>query len=154
MRRIPTFVVALTLMGTPCAALAQAATVPRPDPVAPVVPSQPGGTDAPVYDHGDKRPGQSQRLPRGWDGAPALIPHATRALLPITAKRNACVGCHGRAGATSGPPPAPASHFVDLREAPSATRPQVAGSRWNCTACHVPQTNAPPLVGPDAPPAR
>ncbi len=99
------------------------------------------------FEHGDKRPGQSQRLPRAWEGAPPVVPHALRGLTPITAKNNACVRCHGRAGATSGPPPAPPSHFVDMREAPGEARPQVAGARWNCTACHVPQTNAPPLVG-------
>ena len=108
---------------------------------------KPSATDAPpVYEYNDKRPGQSQRLPRAWEGAPPLVPHAIRGLTPITAKSNACVRCHGRAGATTGPPPAPASHFVDLREAPGVARPQVAGARWNCTACHVPQTNAPPLV--------
>jgi len=99
------------------------------------------------FEHGDKRPGQSQRLPRAWEGAPPVVPHSLRGLTPITAKNNACVRCHGRAGATSGPPPAPPSHFVDMREAPGEARPQLAGARWNCTACHVPQTNAPPLVG-------
>lgn len=97
------------------------------------------------FEHGDKRPGQSERLPRAWEGAPPVIPHSLRGLTPITAKNNACARCHGRAGATSGPPPAPPSHFVDLREAPGVVRPQIAASRYNCTACHVPQTNAPPL---------
>jgi nitrate reductase cytochrome c-type subunit len=145
MRRIPTFVIALALAGSPCLARGQAA-VPKADgPAEPAVPAQAADEDVRAYDHGDKRPGQSQRLPRSWEGAPALIPHAIKGLTPIGAKRNACVGCHGRPGATSGPPPAPASHFVDLREAPGTARPQVAGSRWNCTACHVPQTNAPAL---------
>ncbi len=97
------------------------------------------------FEHGDKRPGQSERLPRAWEGAPPVIPHSLRGLTPITAKNNSCVRCHGRAGATSGPPPAPPSHFIDMREAPGAVRPQIAASRHNCTACHVPQTNAPPL---------
>lgn len=116
---------------------------------APSPPTSP--PDPPAFEYGDKRPGQSQRLPRSWDGAPPLVPHAVKGLTPISAKRNACAGCHGRPGATSGPPPAPASHFVDLREAPGVARPQLAGARWNCTACHVPQTNAPPLVSPGAP---
>ena len=102
---------------------------------------------APAFEPPDTRPGRSTRLPRAWEGQPPLVPHSLRGLTPITATSNACVRCHGRAGATSGPPPAPPSHFIDLREAPGVARPQVSGARWNCTACHVPQTMAPPLVG-------
>lgn len=134
MRRIPTFVVVVALGGIPAVASSQAG----PATVA-------SDAAAPAFDYGDKRPGQSQKLARDWEGAPALIPHAIKGLTPITAKRNACAGCHGRIGATSGPPPAPASHFADTSAAPSAARPPLAGSRWNCTACHVPQTNAPIL---------
>jgi cytochrome c-type protein NapB len=101
---------------------------------------------APAFEAPDTRPGRSARLPRAWEGQPPLVPHSLRGLTPITATSNACVRCHGRAGANSGPPPAPASHFVDERQAPGVARPQVAGARWNCTACHIPQTMAPPLV--------
>ena len=97
------------------------------------------------YEHGDKRPGQSEPLPRAWEGAPPVIPHSVRGFPPVTAKNNACARCHGRAGATTGPPPAPPSHFIDMREAPDVARPQIVPSRWNCTASHVPQTNSPPL---------
>jgi cytochrome c-type protein NapB len=45
-----------------------------------------------------------------------------------------------------GPVPIPASHYVDLRNAPAVKRAEIAGSRFVCTACHVPQTNAQPLV--------
>ena len=67
------------------------------------------------FEHGDRRPGQSQRLPRAWEGAPPVIPHSLRGLTPITATNNACVRCHGRAGATTGPPPAPASPQLQAR---------------------------------------
>jgi len=147
MRRIPTFVLILALAGVPATAVGQTASAPATGAAdaARAAQSEPAVGDQPVYDYGDKRPGQSQRLPRVWEGAPPFVPHAIKGLTPITAKRNACVGCHGRAGATSGPPPAPASHFVDLRESPETPRAQVVGSRWNCTTCHVPQTNAPAL---------
>lgn len=129
------FLSILALLAWPPALLGQAAA------------DGPSAAEAPpAYEYNDKRPGQSQRLPRAWEGAPPLVPHAIRGLTPITGRNNACVRCHGRAGATTGPPPAPASHFVDTREAPGVARPQVAGARWICTACHVPQTNAPPLV--------
>jgi len=146
MRRIPTFVMVAALGGIASVASSQSApaTVAADAPRL-AVPPAPGETDAPAFEYGDKRPGQSQRLARGWEGAPALIPHATKGLTPITAKRNACAGCHGRAGATTGPPPAPASHFADTSAAAAGARPQLAGTRWNCTACHVPQTNAPAL---------
>ena len=146
MRRIPTFVWVVALCGSvPSLALAQTASTEAAPRVETGTTSEAAAVP-PVYLHGDKRPGQSERLPRAWSGAPALIPHAVKGLTPITAKRNACAGCHGRAGATSGPPPAPPSHFVDLREAPGVAGARIAGSRWNCTACHVPQTSAPPLV--------
>jgi cytochrome c-type protein NapB len=108
-------------------------------------------TEAPVsgvYVHSDKSPGESERLPRPYDGAPPLIPHSTDGLLPITRESHACVVCHGTPGPPSDdPPPAPFSHFVDQRNAPEVRRNEVVGARWMCTSCHVPQTNAPPLVG-------
>jgi nitrate reductase cytochrome c-type subunit len=43
--------------------------------------------------------------------------------------------------------PIPASHYVDLRNAPGKRGETVAGARWSCTACHVPQQDVKPLVG-------
>lgn len=113
--------------------------------------SETGVTDDPpageVYVYTNKGPGESQRLPRPYEGAPPLIPHSTEGLLPITRESNACIVCHGTPGSPSDdPPPAPLSHFVDQRNAPGVHRDEVAGARWMCTACHVPQTNAPLLV--------
>lgn len=101
---------------------------------------------ADVFEPGDARPGRSTRLPRRWEGQPALVPHSLRGLTPVTPTSNACVRCHGRAGATSGPPPAPPSHFIDARHAPDQVRAAIAPARYVCTACHVVQTDAPPLV--------
>lgn len=146
MRRIRTVVMVMALCGI--SSMAGSQSVPASvaaDAARLAVTSDPGAEDVPAFEYGEQRPGQSQRLAREWEGAPALIPHAIKGLTPITAKRNACAGCHGRAGATTGPPPAPASHFAGTSAAPAESRPQVAGSRWNCTACHVPQTNAPAL---------
>ncbi|MCC7181249.1 MAG: nitrate reductase cytochrome c-type subunit [Acidobacteria bacterium] len=138
------FVAALTLLAAPVAGQGPGPSR-SPDRRDTAVASADQAPAPEHFEHGDKRPGQSERLPRAWEGAPPVIPHSLRGLTPITAKNNACARCHGRAGATSGPPPAPPSHFVDLREAPGVVRPQIAASRYNCTACHVPQTNAPPL---------
>ena len=100
-----------------------------------------------VYAYGGKSPGESTRLARAYAGAPPLIPHSLDGLLPITRDGNACLVCHGTPGSASEDlPPAPPSHFVDMRSAPDVHRKEVAGARWVCTSCHIPQTNAPTLV--------
>lgn len=101
-----------------------------------------------AYGYTGKDAGENARLPRPFAGAPPLIPHSVEGLLPITQDSNACVLCHGTPGPPSEvPPPAPPSHFVDNRNAPDVSRDEVAGARWMCTSCHVPQTDAPLLVG-------
>lgn len=96
-------------------------------------------------------PGENAVLPRMNAEAPPLVPHAVGDFLPITREANACVDCHAVAEREAGGPvPLPASHFVDLRNAPGERRDTVAGARWVCTSCHVIQTDAPPLVGNSA----
>jgi nitrate reductase (cytochrome), electron transfer subunit len=101
----------------------------------------------PVFVFTDASPGDSKRLPRAFDGAPALIPHSLEGLLPITSSENTCLMCH-QTGSTDpeDPPQVPRSHLTDLRAAPGIVREAVTGARWNCTACHVVQSNAPALV--------
>ncbi len=93
-------------------------------------------------------PGGNALLPRSYDGAPPLVPHALDGLVPITREDNMCLLCHAT-GSTdpADPPQAPRSHFIDWRAAPDVVRDTVSGARWTCTSCHVPQTDAPPLVG-------
>ena len=92
-------------------------------------------------------PGGNRLLPRANAEAPPLVPHEVDEFLPITREANACVDCHAVAEREAGGPvPLPASHFVDLRNAPGVRREIVAGARWVCTSCHVVQTDAPPLV--------
>lgn len=93
-------------------------------------------------------PGQRPKLPRAYPGAPPRIPHGILDFLPITRAQNACLECHDRAtAAENGVLPIPASHYHDLRRAPDAERETIAGARYVCVSCHVPQTDAPPLVG-------
>jgi len=81
-------------------------------------------------------------------GAPPRIPHGIADFLPITAARHPCLECHDRRNAAEVEAvPLPASHYRDLRRAPEVDRETVAGARYVCVSCHVPQTDAPPLVG-------
>ena len=92
-------------------------------------------------------PGNNQRLLRSYEGAPPVIPHNLDGMAPITREENFCVACHA-SGSTdpADPPQVPRSHLVDWRTAPGVVRESVAGARWNCTACHVVQSDSAALV--------
>lgn len=93
-------------------------------------------------------PGESETLPRSFENAPPLIPHAIDGLVPITREENACLGCHNPDDAPDvGATPVPASHLYDIRR----DRPldHVNPAQYNCTQCHVPQHDAPSLVDND-----
>jgi nitrate reductase (cytochrome), electron transfer subunit len=95
----------------------------------------------------DTPPGERPARPRAFPGAPPAIPHGIADFLPITREANACIDCHGVAEKRKGEPtPIPASHYVDTRNAPEKRGEKVAGARWSCTACHVPQHDVAPLV--------
>ncbi len=101
----------------------------------------------PAGKENDSAPGERPVRPRAFPGAPPVVPHAIGDFLPITRDRNACVDCHAVAEKKQGEPtPIPASHYVDLRNAPGRRQEKVAGARWVCTACHVPQQDVAPLV--------
>ncbi len=104
-----------------------------------------------AFDYSDSAPGSGQTLPRAYTGAPPQIPHSVQALLPVTARNNACIGCHNnpamwgqkRQGV---PTPMPPSHYTDTRNAPGETTKKLIGARFVCTQCHVPQASVKPLV--------
>lgn len=103
--------------------------------------------DPPPVEWNTTDPGERPVLPRVYEGSPPLIPHAVQDFLPITRDDNQCIGCHQVEEKEEGEPtPIPASHFVDLRNAPDTRRDEVAGARYVCVSCHVPQTQNPPLV--------
>ncbi len=86
-------------------------------------------------------------LPERWnDVSPPVIPHGIADFLPITSADNGCVDCHETDDVTPGEPtPIPESHYRDLRNAPDTPGDTIAGARYVCTSCHVPQTDANPL---------
>lgn len=111
-------------------------------------------------------PGMSKKIQRAYENAPPMIPHSVEGLLPITINNNSCIGCHEPATAKyMGATPIPKSHFTDFRPVTRLNKDgkitkdgkvivntadhstgsskqlvAVAGSRFNCTLCHAPQS--------------
>ncbi len=101
----------------------------------------------PPVKQNDSAPGELPVLPRPYALAPPRIPHGVDGFLPITRAQNSCLDCHEVKEKKKGEPtPIPASHYRDLRRAPGVAGEKVSGARWVCTACHVPRTEAEPLV--------
>lgn len=109
--------------------------------------------------------GTSTKIERAYENAPPMIPHDVEGMLPITINNNQCTSCHEPAVAVSmGATPIPKSHFTDFRpETSLATNGKIvkngqevdntsdlktsskplqalAGSRFNCSQCHAPQS--------------
>jgi len=97
-------------------------------------------------------PGENPLAGGYFSESPPLIPHAIESLLPITVDNNMCIACHdapdriGTETAAGVPPPIPATHYTDLRKAPETVTATLIGARFFCDQCHVPQTDAEPLV--------
>lgn len=87
---------------------------------------------------------------RNYRQQPPLIPHRIDKY-EIDLKVNQCMYCHDWSNNKKmGAPQISETHYLDR----SGKRlDQVAGTRWFCTQCHVPQTDARPLVGNDFAPA-
>ena len=89
--------------------------------------------------------GESKVLARAFENAPPMISHDVEGMLDITKENNACLGCHvpGVAEVVKATP-TPASHLYNMRT--GKTLAEVSPARYNCTACHAPQSNNEPLV--------
>ncbi|WP_157669833.1 nitrate reductase cytochrome c-type subunit [Chitinibacter sp. GC72] len=75
---------------------------------------------------------------------PPVIPHTTKGYL-ISKEFNKCLDCHSwDRAADSGAPRVSVTHFK-TREGKELTN--MSPRRYFCTQCHVPQTDAKPLVG-------
>jgi cytochrome c-type protein NapB len=92
-------------------------------------------------------PGDKPLVPRAYALAPPRIPHGIADFVPITRDKNACEDCHAvkekRPGEAT---PIPASHYTDLRAAPGKAGDAVVGARHVCVTCHLPVSDAAPLV--------
>ncbi len=112
-----------------------------------------------------KAAGMSQVITRAFENAPPMIPHDVEDMLPITINNNTCAGCHTPPVAKSmGATTIPKSHFTNFRPDTSLNEngkivkegqvvdntsdfktvgknlDQLSGARFNCSACHVPQS--------------
>ncbi len=74
---------------------------------------------------------------------PPVIPHGIRDY-QIDTRANRCLTCHSREHAVqAGAPMVSVSHFRDRHQQVLAA---VSPDRYFCTQCHVPQTDASPIV--------
>ncbi|MBS9778689.1 MAG: nitrate reductase cytochrome c-type subunit [Campylobacteraceae bacterium] len=121
-------------------------------------------------DYSKKEPGESTRIARSYENAPPLIPHSVKDYLPIKKDMNMCIECHAPAVAKDvGAIPTPKSHLVSYRpvtqykdgvlkkegkeykntadiQTTAHDRKGISMDRFNCSLCHVPQSNNAPLV--------
>ena len=84
------------------------------------------------------------RFTKSFRQRPPLIPHKIEKY-QINLKTNQCLRCHDWPGnAEAGAPKISETHYVDRN---GVALDKVARTRWFCNQCHVPQVNAPALVG-------
>ena len=82
-------------------------------------------------------------LPRDFVQQPPLIPHTVRGY-DITVNFNKCMDCHAWSRAReTGATKVSLTHF---RDRDGKELPNVSPGRYFCLLCHVPQTQARPLV--------
>lgn len=86
----------------------------------------------------------SGRFTKNYRQQPPLIPHKIRKY-EIDKKNNQCLRCHDwPQNVEENAPKISETHYTD-RDGKALD--QVAKRRWFCTQCHVPQFQAPSLVG-------
>ena len=83
------------------------------------------------------------RFDRAYRQQPPLIPHQVDRY-QIDLKANQCLGCHDWSNAAkNGAPTLSMTHYLSRDGQQTDT---VAGTRWFCNQCHVPQADAKELV--------
>ena len=91
-----------------------------------------------------KSPGSQKPVARTFSTQPPVIPHSIEGFEEVTLQDNPCLMCHGPQYYKNAKAPKIAdSHFKDRD---GKMLPDVSAARHQCTACHVPQADAKPLV--------
>lgn len=99
---------------------------------------------AEVKMYNGNRPGKQAPIARTFSTQPPVIPHAAEKFDEINLEVNQCLECHSAANYKKNKAPAIGkSHFIDRDGKKHA---DATNARYNCTQCHVPQVDAPPLV--------
>ena len=84
------------------------------------------------------------REARNYRQQPPIIPHSSDQY-QIDLRTNQCLTCHDWDNAGDrGAPTLSMTHYLDRAGNQLET---VAGTRWFCNQCHVPQADAPALIG-------
>ena len=84
-----------------------------------------------------------QRFTRNYRQQPPLVPHSIDQY-QIDLKANRCLSCHD--WTTAGERNAPTLSMTHYLDREGNQLDHIAGTRWFCNQCHVPQADAPPLV--------
>lgn len=85
-----------------------------------------------------------RRVMRAYPEQPPVIPHSIEGY-QLTVNANRCLSCHRRETTeSSGAPMISVTHYM-TREGQMLA--DVSSRRYFCTQCHVPQSDAQPLVG-------
>ncbi|WP_375174173.1 nitrate reductase cytochrome c-type subunit [Pseudooceanicola sp.] len=83
------------------------------------------------------------RFVRNYRQQPPLVPHSIDQY-QMDLRTNQCLSCHDwTVAGDRGAPTLSMTHYLDREGNQLDT---VAGTRWFCNQCHVPQANAPALV--------
>ncbi|WP_310620362.1 nitrate reductase cytochrome c-type subunit [Flexibacterium corallicola] len=98
--------------------------------------------DEPVVMEPSAQP-KNVRLNREFRQQPPLVPHST-GQYQVDLRANECLNCHDWSNA--GSRKAPTLSMTHYTDRDGHQLDQVAGTRWFCTQCHVPQVDAQPLV--------
>lgn len=81
---------------------------------------------------------------RNYRQQPPIVPHSIEQY-QMDLRTNQCLSCHDWTNAGDrGAPTLSMTHYLDRNGTEMDT---VAGTRWFCNQCHVPQANTPALVG-------
>lgn len=98
----------------------------------------------------DVRHQDEKRFPRNYRQQPPLIPHTIQQY-QIDRNANECLACHDWTNAGDrGAPTLSMTHYLDRDGNQLDT---IAGTRWFCNQCHVPQADTPALVENDFTPS-
>ena len=93
------------------------------------------------------KPGGQENVARTFNSQPPVIPHAVENFDEITLEENQCLSCHSATNYQKKEAPKIGDSHVRDREVKVLA--ETSALRHNCTQCHVPQVDAPPLVEND-----